>query len=77
MNVDEKRIEELAEKMVAEGDPAATDLPSARMAARRRLEDSDQRTLDPEAGRTSDSEAIHRTSREATETGGPDAPAEG
>ena len=70
MQSDEGRVEELAEKLLAEGDPAATDLSSARMAARRMIEDSDARTLDPDAGSPTEPDVIHRSSREATETGG-------
>jgi hypothetical protein len=67
---EERRVEELADKLIAEGDPVATDKEAAVTAARRMVEDSDARTLDPEAGSPDESDVIHRSSREATETGG-------
>lgn len=73
----DQRVEELAEKLIAENNPVATDRASAMTAARRMLEDSDARTLDPDAGSPAEQDVIHRSSREAAETGGLTDPDEG
>lgn len=77
MPAEDRRVKELAEKLRADGDPCAPDMKAALIAARTMIEDSDARTQDPEAGLPSEEEVIHRTSREATETGGLGDPAAG
>jgi hypothetical protein len=65
----EDRIETLAHKLMRAGDPAAETLESARRAARRMLEDSEERTFDPASYDPEDDGVIRRSSRETAATG--------
>lgn len=66
---DDERVEKLARKLMRMGDPAAPDIESARRSARRMLEDSEERTLDPAARDPEDDGVIRRTSSETAATG--------
>ena len=63
------KIERLAAKLLRGGDPAATDEESARRAARRMLEDSEERTFDP-ATRDPEQEGVIRRSSSETAASG-------
>jgi hypothetical protein len=69
MGVAEERVERLAQKLLRAGDPAAPDLDAARRAARRMLEDSEERTFDPAAHDHEDDGVIRRSSSETAATG--------
>jgi hypothetical protein len=69
MSVGEDRVERLAQKLLRDGDPAAPDLEAARRAARRMLEDSEERTLDHAAHDHEAEDKIRRSSGETAATG--------
>jgi hypothetical protein len=68
-DVSDDRVESLAQKLLRNGDPAAPDIDSARRAARRMLEDSEDRVFDPAVHDHEDEGAIRRTSSETASTG--------
>jgi hypothetical protein len=63
------RVERLAQKLLRAGDPAAPDIDAARRAARRMLEDSEERTFDPAAHDHEAGDIIRRSSSETAATG--------
>ena len=65
----ETKVERLAQKLLRDGDPAASDEESARRAARRMLEDSEERTFDP-ATRDPEEEGVIRRSASETAASG-------
>ena len=67
--VGEDRIERLAHKLLRDGDPAAPDIDAARRAARRMLEDSEERTFDPSVHDHEAGDKIRRSSSETAATG--------
>lgn len=67
--VTEDRVERLAQKLLRAGDPAAPDIEAARRAARRMLEDSEERTFDPAAHDHEAEGVIRRSSSETAATG--------
>jgi hypothetical protein len=67
--IGEDRIERLAQKLLRDGDPAAPDLDAARRAARRMLEDSEERTFDPSVHDHEAADKIRRSSGETAATG--------
>jgi hypothetical protein len=69
MSVGEDRVDRLARKLLRDGDPAAPDLDAARKAARRMLEDSEERTMDHAAHDHEAEDKIRRSSGETAATG--------
>jgi hypothetical protein len=67
--IGEERVERLARKLLRDGDPAAPDLDAARRAARRMLEDSEERTFDPAVHDHEAPDMIRRSSGETAATG--------
>jgi hypothetical protein len=67
--VGEDRVDRLARKLLRDGDPAAPDLEAARRAARRMLEDSEERTMDHAAHDHEAEDKIRRSSGETAATG--------
>ena len=65
----EDKVERLAAKLLRSGDPAATDEESARRAARRMLEDSEERTFDPATRDPEQDGVIRRSSSETAASG--------
>jgi hypothetical protein len=63
------RVERLAQKLLRAGDPAAPHIDAARRAARRMLEDSEERTFDPAAHDHEAGDIIRRSSSETAATG--------
>jgi hypothetical protein len=61
------RVERLAQKLLRAGE--ADDIEAARRAARRQLEDSEERTFDPAAHDHEHEDVIRRTSSETASTG--------
>jgi hypothetical protein len=67
--VADDKVEKLAQKLLRDRDPAAPDIESARRAARRMLEDSEERTFDPAAHDHESEDVIRRSSSETAATG--------
>jgi hypothetical protein len=67
--ISEERVERLANKLLRDGDPAAPDIEAARRAARRMLEDSEERTFDPAAHDHEGGDVIRRSSSETAASG--------
>lgn len=64
-----EQVEKLANKLMREGNPAAETIEAARAAARRMLEDSEERTFDPATMDYSDPGVIRRTSSQTASDG--------
>jgi hypothetical protein len=67
--VADDKVERLAQKLLRDRDPAAPDIEAARRAARRMLEDSEERTFDPAAHDHESEDVIRRSSSETAATG--------
>jgi hypothetical protein len=67
--VADDKVEKLAQKLLRDRDPAAPDIEAARKAARRMLEDSEERTFDPAAHDHESEDVIRRSSSETAATG--------
>jgi hypothetical protein len=67
--ISDDKVEKLAQKLFRNGDPAAPDIDAARRAARRMLEDSEERTFDPAAHDHESDDVIRRSSGETAATG--------
>jgi hypothetical protein len=67
--VADDKVEKLAQKLLRDRDPAAPDIDAARRAARRMLEDSEERTFDPAAHDHESEDVIRRSSSETAATG--------
>jgi hypothetical protein len=67
--VADDKVEKLAQKLMRDRDPAAPDIEAARKAARRMLEDSEERTFDPAAHDHESEGVIRRSSSETAATG--------
>jgi hypothetical protein len=63
------KVERLAQKLLRDRDPSAPDIEAARRAARRMLEDSEERTFDPAAHDHEAEDVIRRSSSETAATG--------
>ena len=63
------KVERLANKLFREGNPAAETIESARLAARRILEESEARTNDPATTDPENPDVIRRSSRETAADG--------
>jgi hypothetical protein len=68
-DITDEKVERLAAKLLRDGDPAAPDLDAARRAARRMLEDSEERTFDPAAHDHEADGVIRRSSGETATSG--------
>lgn len=65
----EDTVEKLALKILREGNPPVDDIEGARKAARRMIEDSEERTFDPATVDPRDDGVIRRTSSQTASDG--------
>jgi hypothetical protein len=69
IDVSEERVEALAKKILHDPERGLEDIESARVAARRMLEESEARTYDPAAHDPEDEDVIRRSSSETAAIG--------
>lgn len=69
IEVSEERVEALAQKILREPERGVEDIESARVAARRMLQESEARTYDPAAHDHESDDVIRRSSSETASIG--------